>query len=50
MPNKLRGQNKMGGRKFLLKLKMGGQNKWGGVGISKNPLIAVTNEKRDINV
>ena len=32
MPNKLRGQNKRGARKFLLKLKMGGQNKWVGGG------------------
>ena len=35
--------NKRGGQ--------GGQNKpGGGVGISKYPLISVTNEKRDINV
>ena len=28
----------------------GGQNKQGGVGISKYPLMSVMNEKRDINV
>ena len=46
----MRGQNKMGVWIFLLNLINGGcQNKWG-IGISKNQLISVMNEKRDTNV
>ena len=42
-----------GGRRFLLNLKNGVvkiDGGGGGVGISKNQLISVMNEKRDINV
>ena len=59
MPNKRGGGDvkiKRGSEIFVKFNKKGGQNKrggWvggGGVGISKNPLISVMNEKRDINV
>ena len=55
MSNKRRGQNKRGGEdwgsEIFVKIKKrgGGQNKRE-VGLSKNPLISVMNEKRDINV
>ena len=53
MPNKRGGGDvkiKRGSEIFVKFNKKGGQNKRGGVGISKNPLISVMNEKRDINV
>ena len=55
MLNKQGGQNKRGGGIFVKFNKRGSQNKsgwkggWGGVGISKNPLMLVMNEKIDIN-
>ena len=55
MSNKRRGQNKRGGEGWGLEIfvkfnkRGGGQNKRE-VGFSKNPLISVMNEKRDINV
>ena len=50
MPNKQGVQNKREGRTSLLNLINGGVKINVGVGISKYPLISVTNEKRDINV
>ena len=55
MPNERggegRGQNIREVEIFAKFIKRGRQNKWGGgFGISKNPLISVINEKRDINV
>ena len=44
------GQNKREGQRFLLNLINRGIKTNGGFGISKNSLILVMNEKRDINV
>ena len=49
MPNKRLGQNSRYARIFLLNLKTGGGGIKQGVRISKNQLISVMNEKRDIN-
>ena len=39
------GEGEGGGVEFFVKIQLTG----GGVGISKYPLISITNEKRDIN-